>query len=326
MLIENIETLKEAIGGIQQTMNWRTWRPFVQQAEMLYIVPAIGQELYDELSQNPSTEEPVASLLTWLRMATAEYADLLGGMRLVLHTSDAGKQSPSASNMQAPGKWMIVAARKEAINKADLALENALRYLETHKATFTTWRSSSSYTLSKELFIGSATELTTYFPAARQSRRIYLALRDYLVKSEKFYVRPLLGDALFTNWKSRLVANAPAWTAEESQALELLRFALAHRAFSESITFLNINEDWRLLSETDGITNEEVLPVQRRAEMRTECDAQRQEFHTRLVNYLTDQASATVFAPYFNSTLYKPTRRRSGSRITNDPAKSYYGF
>lgn len=326
MLIQNIDILKEALGGIQQTMNWRTWRPFVQQAEMLYIVPAIGQELYDELDQNTNPDELTGTLLTWLRMAVAEYADLLGGMRLVLHTSDAGKQSPSASNMQAPGKWMIVAARKESINKADLALENALRYLETNKAQFATWRNSGSYTLSRELFISSATELTTFFPAARQSRRIYLALRDYLVKAEKFYLKPLIGDALYNNWKARLAANTPGWTPEETQALELLRFALAHRAFSESITFLNINEDWRLLSETDGISNEDVLSVQRRAEMRTECDAQRQEFHTRLVTYLTEQASATVFPDYFGSTLYQPTRRRSGSRIANDPAKSYYGF
>lgn len=326
MLIENIDTLKEAIGGIQQTMNWRTWRPFVQQAEMLYIVPAIGQELYDELNQNADPDEVTGTLLTWLRMAIAEYADLLGGMRLVLHTSDAGKQAPSGANMQSPGKWMIVAARKEAINKADMALENALRYLETNKSEFSTWRDSSSYTLSKGSFINSATELTAFFPAAHHSRRIYLALRDYLAKAEKFYVKPLIGDATFSDWKARLVSNNPDWTAQETEALELLRFALVHRAFSESITFLNINEDWRLLSETDGITNEDVLSVARRAEMRNDCEFQRQEFHTRLVNYLTDQASATVFPDYFGSTLYKPTRRRSGSRIANDPAKSYYGF
>ena len=326
MLIQNIDILKEALGGIQQTMNWRTWRPFVQQAEMLYIVPAIGQELYDELDENTNPDELTGTLLTWLRMAIAEYADLLGGMRLVLHTSDAGKQSPSGTNMQAPGKWMIVAARKEAINKADLALENALRYLETNKSAFLTWRNSSSYTLSKGSFINSATELTEFFPAARSSRRIYLALRDYLAKAEKFYVKPLIGAATYTNWKTRLAVSTPNWTPEETEALELLRFALVHRAFSESITFLNINEDWRLLSETDGITNEEVLPVARRAEMRQDCEFQQQEFQARLVNYLTDHASATIFPDYFGSTLYQPTRRRSGSRITNDPTKSYYGF
>ncbi|TDB67128.1 DUF6712 family protein, partial [Arundinibacter roseus] len=213
MLINSIEELKESIGGIQQTMNWRTWKPFVQQAEMLYILPAIGQELYDELSEAQTLSDKQSTLLDWLRMAIAEYADLLGGMRLVLHTSDAGKQAPSGANMQSPGKWMIVAARKEAINKADLALEQALQYLESNKASFTTWKNSLSYTLSKELFIGSATEMTAYFPAARHSRRIYLALRDYLRKAEKFYIKPLLGDALYTSWKNRLVADNPGWTS-----------------------------------------------------------------------------------------------------------------
>ncbi|TDB60106.1 DUF6712 family protein, partial [Arundinibacter roseus] len=213
MLINSIEQLKESIGGIQQTMNWRTWKPFVQQAEMLYILPAIGQELYDELSEAQTLSDKQRTLLDWLRMAIAEYADLLGGMRLVLHTSDAGKQAPSGANMQSPGKWMIVAARKEAINKADMALEQALQYLESNKANFTTWKNSLSFTLSKELFIGSATEMTAYFPAARHSRRIYLALRDYLRKAEKFYIKPLLGDALYTSWKNRLVADNPGWTS-----------------------------------------------------------------------------------------------------------------
>lgn len=326
MLIDRIETLKEAIGGIQQTMNWRTWAPFVRQAEMLYIVPAIGQELYSELDQDAAPNEITTELLVWLRMAIAEYADLLGGMRLVLHTSDAGKQSPSGTNMQAPGKWMIVAARKEAINKADLALENALRFLETHKADFSTWRSSSAYTLSKGSFINSASELTRYFPAARQSRRIYLALRDYIAKAERFYVKPLVGEAQFTNLKLRLLSNDPAFSTHETEALELLRYALVHRAFSESITYLNINEDWRLVSETDGITNEDVLAPARRAEMRNDCEYQQQEFQSRLVNYLTDHASADVFPEYFGSTLYVPTRRRNGSRIANDPTKSFYGF
>ena len=326
MLINSIEQLKEAIGGIQQTMNWRTWSPFVRQAEMLYIVPAIGQELYSELDALPAPSEKQVTLLTWLRMAIAEYADLLGGMRLVLHTSDAGKQSPSGSNMQSPGKWMIVAARKEAINKADLALERALQYLETNAADFPTWKASDSFTVSKELFIGSATELTTYFPPARQSRRIYLALRNYLAKTENYYLQPLLGEAMYTAWKTRLKSDTPAWSAKELEALQLVRFLLSYQTFFESITFLNISEDWRLVSETDGISNEDILPIERRQEMRTECQRQMQEFESRLITYLTTHASESDFTEYYTSDQYQPSRKLGGSRVNNSPEKGFYAL
>jgi hypothetical protein len=326
MLINSIEQLKEAIGGIQQTMNWRTWKPFVQQAEMLYIVPAIGQELYAELDNATTPTAKQTSLLTWLRISIAEYADLLGGMRLVLHTSDAGKQSPSGNNMQSPGKWMIVAARKEAINKADLALEHALQFLETNAADFPTWRSSGSYTYSKKLFISSATELTTYFPPARQSRRVYLALRDYLAKTEHYYLKPLLGEAQYATWKEKLLEDESTWSALETEALQMLRYLLAYQTFFESITFLNIDQDWRLISETDGISNEEILPTARRQEMRSECQRQVQEFQSRLTAHLMAHASDSEFADYFSSSAYKPARTVAGSRVNNSAEKKYYGF
>ncbi|MDF7817358.1 hypothetical protein P1X15_07125 [Runella sp. MFBS21] len=325
MIIKNIEQLKAALGGIQQQMDWRTFEPFVRQAEKVYIIPAIGQELYDELEALNAFSTEQTHLLEWLRIAIAEYADLLGGMRLYMHTSNAGKQVPQMPNMGPPSKWMTVTSIKQGIAKADLALENALQYLEKNKEAFSTWAESESYTLDHSLFLSSATELTKYFPAAKQSRRLYLSLRHYIETAQEFFLEPLIGTPQLTAWIARMADDDVTPSPQEEKAWKLARYALAHQAFAESIPYLNINEDWRLVSETDGIVNEDELDAARRQEMLANCQAKAEEFKNRLLTYLNSVASATVFPEYFSS-MYQPPKKPRATSIENDPSKPYFAF
>ncbi|WP_428657627.1 DUF6712 family protein [Runella sp.] len=325
MIISTIAQLKAALGGIQQEMNWSAFEPFIRQAEKVYIIPAIGEEFYDELAELTTPNAKQTKLLEWLRIAVAEYADLLGGMRLFMHTSNAGKQVPQMPNMGPPAKWMTVTAIKQAIAKADLALESALQYLEKHKADFPTWSESEAYTIDHSLFLASATELTKYFPAAKDSRRLYLSLRNYIATAQEFFLAPLVGDAQFAVWINRMADDNITPTAQEAQAWKLARYALAHQAFAESIPYLNINEDWRLVSETDGIVNEGILDAARRQEMLTNCQAKAEEYKNRLLNYINSVASATVFPEYFTNIYVAPKAPRATS-IPNDPSNPYFAF
>lgn len=325
MIISNIAQLKAALGGIQQEMNWPTFSPFVLQAEKVYIIPALGQEFYDELAELTTPNAKQTKLLEWLRIAVAEYADLLGGMRLFMHTSNAGKQVPQMPNMGPPSKWMTVTAIKQSIAKADLALESALQYLEKNKADFPTWAGSDSYTVDHSLFLSSATELTKYFPAAKDSRRLYLSVRNYISTAQEFFLAPLIGEAQLAAWVTKMADPTLSPTPQEAQAWKLARYALAHQALAESIPYLNINEDWRLVSETDGIVNEGVLDVARRQEMLANCQAKAEEYKNRFLNYVNSVASATVFTHYF-TTVYLAPRVPRGTSIENNSSNSYFAF
>lgn len=324
-IIKDIETLKGAIGGIQQTMLWKNWKPFVQQAEMMYVKPAIGEALYTvltELAYNTASDKQKA-LLDWLYISIGEYTDFLGGIRLIMQTSDSGKQVASMNNMQAPSKWMYVTNRQESRLKADAALESALAYLEKEKASFSSWVNSDEYSLSYDLFLNSAIELTTYFPAAKKSRRLYLQLREYIRTAEAFWGPSVVGEALWDSWKAKL-DGTPELTEKEKKAWQLLRYALAHYAVGESVSFLNITEDWRLLSETDGTVNEDVLDTARRAELKAECLKKSEEYQNRLLRYLNKNASLTEFPEFFSSPLYKPDTAANPARFPNKPENKYF--
>lgn len=328
MLINKNETLKSLLGGIQSQMNWGTWGPFVQDAENDHLIRAIGQELYDDLvgKIDPATDQVTGTaqekaLIGKLRSTLGHYTEMESSLSMLVQKGDGGMAVASPPNMQAPGKWMIVGKIAESRDKADRHMEAALQYLEVNKGSFPVWTSSSAYTVSHSLFLSSATEYAEYFPAIRESRRLYVALRGFVKKSEKDFILPLLGEPLFTAWKSKLLYNPISWTAQELEALSLLRTALANDAFKRGMPYLNLNSEFRLVSETDGIKNEDVLPESKVNAIRSDTEKESAEYANKLKRMLDSKASATVFPEYYNSDMYRPAERKTYQPPRNcDPA------
>ncbi len=308
MLIKDIVQLKAAYGGIQQTMNFTTWSPFINEAELFFIIPAIGEELYAQLdiliTNNTSLNAKQTRLVSFLRIALAGYADFLGWFRMTSSTGDAGKVVLTPPNTQPTGKWYSAAGRKDAVNRADKALESALVYLEQNKDDFTTWKNSSACTLKDKEFISSASELTKYFPQVNKSRRVFLLLRDYLILAQNYLVQ-VIGKAQYNAWILKISNPAYTPTPKEEDAWLLVRALIARKAFSEAIPYLNISEDWRLISETDGIQNEEILPQSRRDELANKEEQNAVKYRNELIRFLQENASSSVFAEYFASGLYE---------------------
>lgn len=328
MLINKIETLKSLLGGIQSQMNQATWGPFVRDAEDDHLIRAIGQELYDYLIGKIDPVTDIVSgttqdkkLIGKLRTALGHYTEMESSLSMLVQKGDGGMAIATPPNMQAPGKWMITGKIAESRDKADRHMEAALQYLENNKGSFPVWTVSSAYTVSHSLFLSSATEYAEYFPAIRESRRLYVALRGFVKKSEKDFILPLVGEAQFNSWKMKLLYNPVIWTVQELEALTLLRTALANDAFKRGIPYLNLNSEFRLVSETDGIKNEDVLPESKLNAIRSDTEKEAAEYANKLKRMLDSKASATVFPEYFTSDLFRPTERKTYQPPRNcDPA------
>lgn len=333
MLINQKDTLKKYLGGIQKMTHWETWEPFVRNAEQEHIIPAIGQEFYDFLNQvvqpNDSltaVSPPIGELPTLvekLRVALVQYVSMDSELSIMLQKGDGGTTVASPPNMQAPGKWAIVGRIKEARDKADKAIERALQYLESKADVFDVWKESPAYTRDHGLFLSGATEYTEYLSMVQGSRRLYVLLRPHVVKSERDLIRPLVGKPFFLHLKEKLKTGATDWSAEEAEAAEMIRQAVANDAFSRALPFLNINGDGRLVSETDGINNEDILPDSRRVELRTVCDSEAQRETAKLKRYLDTTASATVLPTYFQSSSYSSQKQGFTLPDNSDPAKPF---
>ena len=314
MLINDVKTLKDVLGGIQKVTSWDTWKPFIRQAELDHIIPAIGEGFYDDLTDKLSQPNSLSSyekkFVERIQITLGHYVEMESELAIMLQKGDGGIAVASPPNMQAPGKWAIVARIKEARDKADRNLERCLQYLEDHAEEFPTWKDSPAYTRDRELFLSSATEYTAYFGAIQNSRRLYVLLRPFIAKSELDLIDPLIGMAFATFLKSKLLVRPLEFTDEEKQVLRHIRQAVASNAFSRALPYLNLNGDLRVVSETDGIQNEDVLSEGRRNEMKVACDDEVRSETAKLKRYLDETASSQVLTPYFISDLYQPRQRK----------------
>lgn len=324
LLINSTETLKTLLGGIQKKSAWPTWMPFVRQATYDHILPAIGEELLDFLCNQLGPDDTLQGsakekrLLEFVRIALGHYVEMDSELSILLQKGDGGISVASPPNQQAPGKWAIVARIKEARDKADRSIERVLQYLETNASDFPTWKQSTAYTVDHSLFLASATEYTASFGAVQRSRRLYVALRPYVVQAEKKAVLPVVGKAFFLHLKAKLLDSQADYSEEELEVLAMIRLIVANDAFARSLPYVNINVDGRLVSETDGINNEDTLPKDRRSEMRTDCEATADNEAVKLKKYLDANASPTVLTVYYTSPAYVVSDRKPYRLPQND--------
>ena len=130
-------------------------------------------------------------LLPYIQKAIANYAIFLyvniGGVNL----NNAGISVQSSQNSQPAPQWKIDKLEKSLLASADRHAEKLLAYLEKNKDEYPLWVASPSYTLSKDLFINSADELSKYI-SINNSRRLFLKLKKYLFDVEELHIKRLI--------------------------------------------------------------------------------------------------------------------------------------
>ncbi|WP_026995146.1 DUF6712 family protein [Flectobacillus major] len=318
-LIKSIQELKEIIGGIQKDMNPQNFMPFVRSAETRFILPIISEEFYDELTEIVAPTGKTQKLIEYLKEASGHYANMLSTIKMVLSRGDIGLMQNKTANSVAITKWQYVADVKDSREKADAAMEAALKYLYKNKGEFQTFLASEEYKASANLLIPTASMLTEFLPVVAHSQIFYLRLVNYIAKQQKYYIVPLIGKEQLEAFKTKARQASPDWTEKEQEAMDLLCHAIANRAFAEAIPFLNINIDMRVVGETDGVLNEDDLSADRKTGIQRTCLDQAEMFSNKLVKHLNKYASATEFSSFFNSIFYKPTRRTFDSLPPDEP-------
>lgn len=333
MILNNTKELKAHLGGVQKNMDWETWRVFVETAIDTYIVPSVGSELLAEIEG--ATEGMKAELLKKLQRATALYSYLIAIPQMTVVTGDAGIMQNVPTNGAVVTKWLHVNLTTTTAKSADDALEMALQFLEENvdkKDTsdayvFAGYRGSSFFVEKEKLLIGGATELTKCIPFVNNSRRMYLRLKNYFGIAESDYLAGLIGDEFLQELKES--KTLPVQFGAEEKALQYCRMVVAYRAFEAAIPYLNISEEMRLVSLTDGLSNENIIDTQRQTQLKLDCKMAYEKWGNKLVDFLNTTASEQLFGSYYASELYpknegeaKNARERFLSRF-EDTNKNY---
>lgn len=318
LLINDVKTLKQFLGGVQRNMDWSTWKPFVESAQETYILAAVGEGLLTDLESEHAT---VLILKNKLQRTLANYAYLIAIPQLTVVTGDAGILQPSPKDTTVLTKWMSANLSQTTAKTADDNLELALQFLERNTDVkddnqayvFENWRNGDVFLKNRSSFISSATELTKYLPFVQNSRRLFLAMRGYFDRVTMDYLPDLVGETFISALKLRLLGSLPL-TPDEAKVFDYVRMVIVYKSLEEAITFLNISPDFRLITVTDGLQNEGMIDPKRANQIQLDAQNSYQRFGSKLVDFLNKTATATVFGDYFNSEFYPEPSEQKDAR------------
>jgi hypothetical protein len=247
-LIRNIDDFKKVV-AVGKNLDFTEVSPFNSDAELKYIVPALGQTLYDSLNtkvtNNTALSADEAVALDYARKCIASFAVMnwfpLGQVQI----SSAGVQIVSNENAKTAFKWQIDQLQQQCFSLGYTALDALLLFLESKRATFTDWAASSSRTFFHENYITNASELTLIAPIVNESRSIFLKLKNIFAEYEENLLTDIISAAEDT--VLRTAKKAGTLTTLQKKAVIMIQRLIAYNGLKEGLPVLSLKLD------TDGL-------------------------------------------------------------------------
>jgi len=280
-------SFKEFYSSVNREMEWNTLKPFIWQADQLYLVPCLGEAFYNELCEkfkndeiqetNTIIQDPsglnwiapdgqtwgmassgeLANVFKMLKTASAYYTMYHALPHLAMRVGDAGVQESNTQHAMPVRQWAMNATRKDccfaAYTYLDKAIEKIVTEIEASNSTFDTFKTSSAYTARKSVFIDSPAAFNEYFNI-NSSFKAYKSLLPYIKKAERLYIDPLFGEDFVT--ELRTAFSAGSLSTIQTKLINKLKPYLAELSIYEGTPELNLvgtGTGWKIIENTDGI-------------------------------------------------------------------------
>jgi hypothetical protein len=263
---------------------------------------------------------------------------------------DNGIVQASLPNTAVMPKWMNVnlttSSRRDADNALDVALGLMERFADVKASTglatdlgeeliLKKWLDSEAYTRSHDLLIVNSAELTRRLPVCANSRRFYMALVDYMREVEDDFLVAVVGEETVdvlrvstASTDSALLSDPVLVTEAIEKAKNYAGYIVANEALRKALPFLNVSEDFRLISSTDGVTNDDVCDSQTKNQMLIACKENVEKYVMKLKKHLNHVANSDIFNEYFESEFYEKRKiqgdgRGRFGRVNDDSGRNY---
>jgi len=319
--------LKDFYPAANGNMAWTTIKPYIQQAEELFIIPHIGQEFYDLLDglYNGSgiTNADQQRVFYRLQTALGAYIAYIALPELAMRLGDAGIRENNNKETTAARQWVYRETLWKAQLKANKFLDQALYLMEQKveegDSNFDAFKDSSTYTVSRNFWIHNATQFSRYFNISN-SRRTYVNLRPYIEKVQELEVRALLGEEMYTELQTQI--NSNNLTDPNDKLLEACRRYIAELTLIESIGDVNFIQDgsgWVSIENSVMVYEPSAQTDRMSQQMLSKAEANAARFRTAIERMI-----------YSNIENY-PTFRDSSANLSTDdddaqlPPECVYG-
>lgn len=235
-LIKTTTELKKYL-PVNKDFNVEGLLPFVTQAEVDFIIPAISKAQYDDLNTEyndatPSLSDAQTALLEKVQPALAHFAFNKWIPFGQVQIDSAGIRIANTDTMKTAFQWQTDKLEESSKQSAYSHLETLLTFMEENKADYTLWTASSAYTIFKEAFINTAIDFNTYIDI-KTSRLTFVSLKPSMKKAEDFDIKRVLDTTTFDAIKAEIKSGSIS--SGNATLLTYIRPAVAHLTLARAL-------------------------------------------------------------------------------------------
>ncbi len=307
---------QEHYAGVNMSMAWAELAPAVRQATEKFVIPYVGEELYNSLAglYQASTEMTAEQLkaLQLLQDAVAFYTiyHVLPEKNAVVASAGVVQNTPEGGSTPV-NQWSWKAKRWSALENADTFLDLLLNYLEkqviAEKEEFNIWKDSAAYKVKVSDFFRHTAQLDEYLNI-QMSRRSFISLVRFMKQIEEDVIKPVLCTELYDAVTGINISE------ENKLLLPYIRRAVAYLGAAEAVPHHRVcidGDGFRIVSQTDQFDDRRNLTnnVHESAvqALMQRCEEQGRKAVARLAKFLEDNLSD--YPDYEDSDCReKPTR------------------
>lgn len=247
-LIKTTEELRVHFSGMDKNYSIASLVSFIDDAEKDILIPWIGQEIFDVVKVAYSTDvigisAKKSELLVYLQKAITHLSLMLSADSGSFRISDSGFYViVGATNKPVSDKKMSE-FKKGRRESGYNALEQAIGFLEANidAADFAAYKTSDAHLLHRAHFINSSVEFTRYFKKVNNSAYLFNQLLDALDRSERKYIKPVLGNDFFSALKVKVLAGT--LNGPEKALMPYINRALANYTMASGLAGLQVEVD-----------------------------------------------------------------------------------
>lgn len=249
--------LPNHVTGINVSMAWAEMAPAIRQAVQEFVIPFVGESLYNDLAQKYNA----GTVLSSAQAQSLEYLQDAAGWYAIYHILPTKASALSSVGVVQNGpeggasptsQWAYVTKRLAALNSADSAMDRLLSFLDKQVkagvAYFDLWKNDTSYSEKKSDFFRQVSDLDNYINIKR-SFRSFISIIPYLKQVEGRYLKVLLCNTLY----DAVLSASP--TANNAKLIPYIREAVAYLGAAEALPHHRVvidGDGFRFVSQTDG--------------------------------------------------------------------------
>lgn len=292
---------------VNTNTSFRSVKPYIEQAIEDYILPHIGEPLYNDLMSkyhsSATMTVPQSRCLRLIQQASAWYSVAYAYANKLDILTDMGNTQLNGEKSMTTPQWAFNKKYGNLLRTADKKLDNLLEFLEKQSdlkvAYFKLWWLDEAYLNGKSDLFHSTAEFQKCHNIL-SSRRTFVALIPSLRDIAKLYIIPHIGIDMCNELVSQ--HHLSEMTAPNAVLMEYVRAASAKLAISMALETQPIffeSDGVRVVSTTEGV---EKLQQERINHMSKNCREIGMKFLDDLVTFLIKNANQ--YPTFKNSPTY----------------------